>query len=70
MGAAAKIVDESERTGPLSQEMMEFVDHLAQLLAEEFAAAWKEGRDAGSGVCEVLERAAAGTEHRRSDPGL
>jgi len=70
MGAAAKILDESEREAPLSPEMMEFVDHLAELLAEEFAVAWKEGSDASSGVCEVLERAATGAEHRGSDPRL
>jgi len=34
---------------------MAFVDHLAQLLADEFAAALKEERDEGSGVREVLE---------------
>jgi hypothetical protein len=50
--------------------MMQFIDHLAELLAEEFAAALREERDASGGVCEVLERAATGAEHRRSDPGL
>jgi hypothetical protein len=70
MGAAAKSTTASETSGVLSDEMIEFVDHLAELLAEEFAAALKEERDASSGVCEVLEREPARTEHRGSGPRL
>ncbi|MBK6515657.1 MAG: hypothetical protein IPG04_16530 [Polyangiaceae bacterium] len=78
MGAARKVRDgeaaDADGRGPLSAEMVDFVDHLvdhlAELLAAEFAASMKGGRDAGGGVCEVLEREPTGTEHRRSDPGL
>jgi len=68
MGAAAKVRDEVDTTSPLSDEMLQFVDHLADLLAAEFAAAMKEERDAGSDLREVLQREPKGTEHRRSDP--
>ena len=61
MGAAVKLT--TEKGGPLSDEMMQFVDHLAELLAEEFAAALKEERDASSRVCQVLEREPARAEH-------
>ena len=54
MGAAAKL-REGEGAGPISEEMLQFIDHLAELLAEEYAAALKEERDAGSSVCAVLE---------------
>ena len=55
MGAAPMTAKESEAPGPPSEEMLQFVNHLAEILAEEFAAALKEERDAGSRVCEVLE---------------
>ena len=70
MGAASKLTAEHTNKGPLSDEMIEFVDHLAELLAEEFAAVLKEERDASSGVREVLEREPTRAEHRGSDPGL
>jgi hypothetical protein len=49
--------------GVLSEEMVEFIDHLAALLAQEYAAAVMEERDAGSGVCEILEREPTRAEH-------
>lgn len=70
MGASAKVVREAENGGPLSEAMNQFVDHLAELLAEEFAAALKEERDAGSDLREVLEREPTRAEHRGSDPSL
>ena len=48
MGAAARVRDNGERARGLSEEMLKFAEHLSELLAEEFAAALKEERDAGS----------------------
>jgi hypothetical protein len=62
MGAAAR-VREGEGASLISDEMLQFIDHLAELLAEEYAAALKEERDAGSSVCAILEREPARTEH-------
>ena len=62
MGAAAKL-REGEGASPISEEMLQFIDHLAELLAEEYAAALKEERDASSSVCAVLEREPARAEH-------
>ena len=62
VGAAAN-AKKPESDGALSEEMIAFVDHLAELLAEEFVRAMKEDDDAGGGVCEVLEREPAGAEH-------
>jgi hypothetical protein len=70
MAAAAKTLKEAEGGQALSEEMVAFADHLAELLAEEFVRAMKEESDEGSGLCEVLERESAGAEHRRSDPGV
>jgi hypothetical protein len=70
VGAALKLSSKAQGDAALSDEMLQFVDHLAELLAEEFAAALKEQRDASSGVREVLEREPEATEHRRSGPGL
>jgi hypothetical protein len=71
MGAAKSLRGNETAPGVLSEDMIQFVDHLAELLAEEFAAALKkEEGNAGSDLCAVLEREPAGTEHRRSDPGL
>jgi len=72
MGAVKMLSErESAASGAaLSAEMLQFVDHLAELLAEEYAAALKEERDASGGLCEVLEREPTGAEHRRSDPGV
>jgi len=63
MSAATKIRTEAAEEA-ISQEMLEFADHLAELLAEEFVRAMKEDSDASGGVCKVLERESAGTEHR------
>lgn len=66
VGAAAKLrggPDEA-RESALSPEMVAFADHLAELLAAEFAAAMKEGADASSDLRPVLERESEGTEHR------
>ena len=63
MGAAAKRREEGAQVAALSAEMIEFADHLAELLAAEFVRAMKEGDDAGGGVCQVFEREPAGTEH-------
>lgn len=41
MGAAARKLEEIE-ANTLSPEMIEFADHLAELLAEEFVLALKE----------------------------
>jgi len=46
-------------SGELSDGMIAFADHLAELLAAEFVRAMKEESDAGGGVCEVLERESA-----------
>jgi hypothetical protein len=62
MGAAARL-REGERASLISDEMQQFIEHLAELLAEEYAAALKEERDASSSVCAVLEREPARTEH-------
>jgi hypothetical protein len=62
MGAAAKL-REGEGASLISDEMLQFIDHLAELLAEEYAAALKEERDAGSSVCAVLEREPTRAEH-------
>jgi hypothetical protein len=62
MGAAAKL-REGEGANPFSDEMQQFIDHLAELLAEEYAAALKEGRDASSSICAVLEREPTRAEH-------
>jgi hypothetical protein len=62
MGAVARL-QEGEGASRLSDEMLEFIDHLAELLAEEYAAALKEERDASSSVCAVLEREPARAEH-------
>jgi hypothetical protein len=62
MGAAARL-REGEGATLISDEMLQFIDHLAELLAEEYAAALKEERDAGSSVCTVLEREPARAEH-------
>jgi len=71
MGAAAKVLNgEGARDGALSDEMMQFVDHVAELLAEEFVAALKEEGDAGSGVRAVLEREPTRAEHRGPGSGL
>jgi hypothetical protein len=68
---AARTLKADERRGSLSAEMEQFVDHLADLLAEEFAAALlKEEGDAGSDLREVLEREPTGAEHRGSGPRL
>jgi hypothetical protein len=69
VGAAA-VAKKPESDGALSEEMIAFVDHLAELLAAEFVRAMKEDDDAGGGVREVLEREPAGAEHRGPDPGL
>src|SRR5258706_6285021 len=69
VGAAAVVLAD-EATEVLSSEMIDFVDHLAELLAEEFVRATKEASDEGSGVREGLERESAGAEHRGSDPSL
>lgn len=62
---------QAEKNGSaLSDEMIRFVDHLADLLAEEFAAALKEERDARSGIRQVLEREPTGAKHRGSHSGL
>jgi hypothetical protein len=71
MGAAKFLRDGETAPGVLSEDMVQFVDHLAELLAEEFAAALKkEEANAGSDLCAVLEREPARAEHRRSDPGV
>ncbi|MBK8998853.1 MAG: hypothetical protein IPM35_24285 [Myxococcales bacterium] len=69
VGAAAN-AKKPESDGALSEEMIAFVDHLAELLAAEFVRAMKEDDDAGGGVREVLEREPAGAKHRGPDPGL
>jgi len=43
---------------------MAFVDHLAELLAEQDVAALKEERDEGGDLREVLERQPARTKYR------
>ena len=48
----------------VSPELLDFAEHLADLLAEDCAQRMKEKADAGSSVCEVLEREPTGTEHR------
>lgn len=63
MGAPARAVKIPERYDALSDEMIEFADHLAELLAAEFVRAMKEGDNEGGGVCEVFEREPAGAEH-------
>jgi len=63
VGAAARLLKEGEGAGLLSEEMLQFIDHLADLLAEEYAAVLKEERDASSSVCAVLEREPARAEH-------
>jgi hypothetical protein len=70
VGAAAKLRGDGEAAdeSALSPEMVAFADHLAELLAAEFAAAMKEGADASSDLRPVLERESEGAEHRRSDP--
>ena len=44
-------------------ELLDFAEHLADLLAEDCAQRMKEKADAGGSVCEVLEREPTGTEH-------
>jgi hypothetical protein len=63
VGATAEKLREGEVERALSPEMIEFADHLAELLAAEFVRAMKEQGDEGGGVCEVLEREPAGAEH-------
>ena len=63
MGAAAKVLEREESASSISEGMLQFIDHLAELLAEEYAAALREERDAGSSVCAVLERESARAEH-------
>jgi hypothetical protein len=63
VGAAAKALHSGEDTNLLSDEMLQFIDHLAELLAEEYAAALKEERDASSRICAVLEREPARAKH-------
>jgi hypothetical protein len=62
MGAVAK-VRRAREGSPLTEEMREFIEHLAGLLAEEYAAALKEERDASSSVREVLEREPTRAKH-------
>lgn len=61
MGARAKEVE--QEAGLLSEGVLQFLDHVADLLAEEYAAALKEERDASSDLREVLEREPTRTEH-------
>jgi hypothetical protein len=63
MGAVAKPIGGNSAASPLTDEMVRFIDHLAELLAEEFAAALKEERDASSDLRPVLEREPTRTEH-------
>jgi hypothetical protein len=56
-------VQQGDGASLLSEDMLQFIDHLADLLAEEYAAALKEERDAGSSVCAVLEREPTRAEH-------
>jgi hypothetical protein len=70
VGAAAKTLRAGDDASPLSAEMLDFIDHLADLLAEEYAAALKEERDASSSLREVLEREPTRAEHRGSGSGL
>ena len=50
MGAAARVLEQEESASSISEEMLQFIDHLAELLAEEYASALREERNAGSGV--------------------
>jgi hypothetical protein len=52
---AVRAVPADEPTEVLSSEMIEFADHLAELLAEEFVRAMKEASDEGGGLRKVLE---------------
>ena len=64
MGATVKVLNgEGARDCAISDEMMQFIDHVAELLAGEFVAALKEEGDAGSGICEILEREPTRAEH-------
>jgi hypothetical protein len=63
MGAALKTKSEQVSAELLSESMLQFVDHLAELLADEFAMAMKEESYASSSVCAVLEREPKGAEH-------
>ena len=42
MGAAAKGLEQQESCISTSEEMLQFIDHLAELLAEEYAASLRE----------------------------
>lgn len=55
MGEPARKLEEFGEKA-LSPEMIAFADHLAELLAEEFVRAMKEGQDEGSSVRSILER--------------
>jgi hypothetical protein len=48
----------------VSLELLDFAEHLADLLAKDYAQRMKEKADARSSVCEVLEREPTGTEYR------
>ena len=63
VSAVRKLVEPFESREVLSDEMMAFADHLAELLAAEFVRAIREGNDESSGVREVLERESEGAEH-------
>ena len=69
MGEAAFRL-EIQGLAPVSPELLEFAEHLAELLAEDYSRRMKESSDASSSVCAVLEREPTGTEHRGSDPSL
>ena len=69
MGEAAFRL-EIQGLAPVSPELLEFAEHLAELLAEDYSRRLKESSDASGSVCTVLEREPTGAEHRGSGPGL
>jgi len=54
VGAVA-VAPADESTEVLSSEMVDFADHLAELLAEEFVRAMKEASDESCRVRQVFE---------------
>ena len=62
MGEAAFRL-EIQGLAPVSPELLEFAEHVSDLLAEDYSRRMKVSSDASSSVCAVLKREPTGTEH-------